>query len=131
MRWLDQLERKLGRFAIPNLMTYIIGLNAVVFVMTYLSQESLYMLMLDPGRVLNGEVWRLITFIFIPPTTSPLWAAFVLYFYYMIGTALEHEWGSFRFNLFYVLGMIGTILSAFVSNSIVSSTYINLSLFLA
>ncbi|NLK98040.1 hypothetical protein [Defluviitalea saccharophila] len=131
MRWLDQLERKLGRFAVRNLMLYIIGLNAIVFVMTYLSQESLYFLMLDPTSVLNGEVWRLITFIFIPPTLSPLWAAFVLYFYYMIGSSLEHEWGTFRFNLFYLLGMLGTILSAFISNSIVSSTYINLSLFLA
>ncbi|NLM12378.1 MAG: rhomboid family intramembrane serine protease [Epulopiscium sp.] len=131
MQWFDKLERKLGRFAIPNLMTYIIGLNAIVFVMTYLYQSSLYFLMLDPALVLQGEVWRLITFIFIPPTFSPLWAAFVLYFYYMIGTALEHEWGTFRFNLFYLLGMVGTILSAFISSSLVSSTYINLSLFLA
>lgn len=131
MRWFDKLERKLGHFAIPNLMTYIVGLNAIVFVMTYISQQSLYRIMLVPSLVLQGEVWRLITFIFIPPTTSPLWAAFVLYFYYMIGTSLEHEWGTFKFNLFYLIGIIGAILSAFISDSIVSSTYINLSLFLA
>lgn len=131
MHWFDKLEKKLGRFAIPNLMTYIVGLNAIVFVMTYLFPGNMSLLMLNPYAVLEGEVWRLITYIFIPPTTSPIWAAFVLYFYYMIGTSLEHEWGSFRFNLFYLIGMIGTTISAFVSGSIVSSTYINLSLFLA
>ncbi|WP_058486735.1 rhomboid family intramembrane serine protease [Defluviitalea phaphyphila] len=131
MNWLDKLEKKLGRFAIPNLMTYIVGLNAIVFIMSYLYPENISKLMLNTNLVLKGEVWRLFTYIFIPPTFSPLWLVFVLYFYYMIGTALEHEWGTFRFNLFYLMGIIGTTIAAFLTKGYVSSSYINLSLFLA
>ena len=135
MNWFDKLERKFGRAAIPGLMTYIVGLNALVFILMRLSPTSGYNVitrfMLDPDLVLHGQVWRLITYIFIPPSDSLLWIIFALYFYYMIGTALEHEWGSFRFNLYYLMGMIGTTIAAFVSGSPVSSVYINLSLFLA
>ncbi|NLK21285.1 MAG: rhomboid family intramembrane serine protease [Epulopiscium sp.] len=131
MRWVNKLERKLGHFAIPNLMTYIVGLNAITFVMVYLFQQNLYKLFLIPELVLKGEIWRLFTYIFIPPTMSPLWLAFVLYFYYMIGSSLEREWGTFRFNIFYLMGMIGTTISAFISGESVSSAYVNLSLFLA
>jgi len=56
---------------------------------------------------------------------------FVLYFYYIIGSNLENEWGSFRFNLYYFLGMIGTTIAAFITKGGATPTYINLSLFLA
>ncbi len=88
-------------------------------------------LYLIPSLVMQGEIWRLITFIFIPPSASMIFILFVLYFYYLIGSQLEVEWGPFRFNLYYFLGMIGTILSSFITWSPVSAVYLNLTLFLA
>lgn len=133
MNWINKLERKFGKFAIRDLIKYIVGLNAIVFVLVYVtrSYEIMHLLALNPSRVLQGEVWRLITYIAIPPDTSPLFIIFALYFAYMIGTALEQEWGSFRFNLYYLIGMLGTTIAAFITGGSVSGVYLNLSLFLA
>ncbi|GKU27751.1 rhomboid family intramembrane serine protease [Clostridium folliculivorans] len=137
MQWLNKLERKFGRFAIKNLMMYIVGANLFVYLVDYLfrgnglSQTSLsYKLAFIPSLVLKGEVWRIITFIFIPPASSPIFIIFVLYFYYMIGSALENEWGSFKFNIYYFVGVIGTIIAGFISGG-ASGEYLTLSLFLA
>ncbi|HWR60932.1 MAG TPA: rhomboid family intramembrane serine protease [Clostridia bacterium] len=131
--WIDKLERKLGRFAIKNLMAYIVGITGVVYALSYFDRSGYVIgkLMLIPGLVMRGEVWRLITYIFIPPSSSPIWILFILYFYYMIGTTLEHEWGSFKFNLFYLTGMLGTTIAAFITGYGATSLYLNLSLFLA
>ncbi|TDT51357.1 rhomboid family intramembrane serine protease [Fonticella tunisiensis] len=133
MNWLDKLERRFGRYAIRGLMKYIVGITAAVFALSYLDITGVIesKLLLIPSEVLKGEVWRLITFIFIPPTKDPIWVLFALYFYYIIGTALENAWGSFRFNLYYLIGMIGTILAMFITEGIGTATYINLSMFLA
>jgi len=133
LNWLDILERRLGRFAIKNLMTYIVGITGIVFALSYFDREGLLIgkLILIPELVFRGEIWRLVTYIFIPPDTTILWILFVLYFYYMVGSALEHEWGSFKFNIFYFTGMIGTTIAAFITGYGATSLYLNLSLFLA
>lgn len=114
-------------------MHYIIGLNIFVYIIGLLdgmaSVES--KLALIPELVLKGEVWRLFTYIFIPPFTSVFWIVFTLYFYYMIGNSLEHEWGSFRFNLYYLIGILCTTIAAFVTGGPTTATYLNLSLVLA
>lgn len=131
--WIDKLERKLGRFAIRNLMSYIIGITGIVYGLSYFDKSGFVIgkLMLIPQLVLRGEVWRLITYIFIPPGSSPIWIMFILYFYYMVGNALEHEWGSFKFNMFYFVGMLGTTVAAFITGYGATALYLNLSLFLA
>ncbi|MDP4092395.1 MAG: hypothetical protein Q8920_03450 [Bacillota bacterium] len=136
MKWLDRLERKFGRFAIKGLMYYIVILNAVVFLLMHIDNQKAYTildkLMLDPSRVLHGEVWRIFSFVLIPPdTSSPFWIIFVLYFYYMIGTALEHEWGSFKFNVYYLIGILVTAAASFITGIGSTALYLNLSLFLA
>jgi membrane associated rhomboid family serine protease len=133
LNWLDKLERKFGRFAIPGLMKYIVTLNGLVYLLMYLDRTGVYVrtLTLVPQLVLAGEYWRLITYILIPPSAGPLFILFILYFYYLIGNTLEQEWGSFKFNLFYLCGMFGTTLGAFISGSATTSLYLNLSLFLA
>lgn len=133
MSFLNSLERKFGRFAINGLMIYIITLNFFVFLLQMLDKSGFYLskLVLEPDLIMKGEVWRLITFIFIPPTASYVWIIFVLYFYYLIGSGLEHEWGSFKFNVYYFLGMIGTIAGAFISGYGVTGFYLNLSLLFA
>jgi len=114
-------------------MTYIVGFNALVYVLTYLDHTNMFVnkLMLIPSYVLNGQIWRLITFVFIPPATSPFWIIFTLYFYYLIGSSLENEWGSFKFNLYYLIGMICTIIAAFTTGGVGTAIYLNTSLFLA
>jgi membrane associated rhomboid family serine protease len=133
VNWLDKLERKFRRWAIPGLMKYIVILNGLVYLLTYLDRTGVYVhtLTLIPQLVWAGEYWRLITYILIPPSASPLFIIFILYFYLLIGNTLEQEWGSFKFNLFYLFGMIGTTLAAFITGGETTSVYLNLSLFLA
>ena len=119
MKWLDKLERTWGRYAIKNLMSYIVFLTGIVYALSYFDRSGFVIskLMLIPELVLRGEVWRLVTYIFIPPDTSIIWILFTLYFYYMVGIALEQEWGSFRFNIFYFTGMIGTTCLLYTSDA--------------
>lgn len=133
MNLLDRLERKFGHIVIKGLMKYIVFLNGIVFLLVYLDTTGVFYgrLVLDPSLVMKGEVWRLITYVFIPPTFSLIFVIFVLMLYYMIGTALEQEWGSFKFNLYYLIGMLGTTAAAFLTGVIGTPHYINLSLFLA
>ena len=86
MSLLGRLERRLGQFAIKQLMTYIIGLNLLVYLLTLAYPESSApgLLYLEPRLILQGEVWRVVTFVLIPPAASILWIAFILYFYYII-----------------------------------------------
>src|SRR5690606_29801116 len=120
----NKLERRYGRYAIKNLMLYIIGLNALIFFWVQVNPAALNTLILHPSLVLRGEVWRLVTFIFIPPTFSPLWLIFTLYFYYLVGSGLEQAWGSFKFNVYYLVGMIATILAAFITGHGTTGVYL-------
>ncbi len=133
MNNLNKLERKYGRYKITNLMQFIVLGNALIYLLMNVdpSGRLVYSLGLHPALVLQGQVWRLITFIFVPPAASILWIFFILYFYYMVGTGLEQEWGSFKFNVYYLAGMLGTILAAFLTGSYATAFYLNLSLFLA
>ena len=112
---LDKLEYKLGRFAVQNLMTVIVGMMAVVYLLDLIVAGrlgvplSLY-LAFDSQAILAGQVWRVITFALLPPESSLIFIIFSLYFYWLIGSALEERWGAFKFNLFYLCGMLGTIL---------------------
>lgn len=135
MKWLYKLEKITGKFAIRNLMMYIVVLNFLVFALDFVLQPfhfSVYrILQLDPSMVFQGQVWRLITFIFIPPSAGIIFIIFVLYFYYMIGSSLEQEWGTARFNLYYLIGILGTIAASLTTGNIATSLYLNMSLFLA
>lgn len=132
MSWLYRLERKFGRFAIQNLMFFIVIAQFAVFAADLILPDlhvSGWMY-LDRALVLQGQIWRLITFIFLPPTSSVLWIILSLYFYYMIGGALENEWGAFKFNIYYLIGMIGTIIGAMITGY-GANAYLNLSMFFA
>lgn len=132
MNWIDKLERKYKRFAIRGLITYLVIGSAIVFALKLfsLSRQIDGYLMLSIPEVLKGQVWRLITFIFIPPTYSPIFIIFALLLTYMFGKALEDYWGSFRLNLYYAIGMLSAILSAFITGY-GHAEFLNLSIFLA
>lgn len=117
MDWIDRLERKIGNLCIRNLMALIVLLQGVLWVLIMFVNYNLYnLLSLSLPQILRGQLWRLITFLFLPDLQfSLLHIALELYFYYMIGTALERYWGSFRFNVFVLLGMLGAIAGCFLT----------------
>lgn len=131
MHWLDKLERRFGRYYIPNLMIYITLTMIAVFVLQGIAGiPVMSWLRFSRDAILHGQIWRLITFIFNPPGTGILTVAIGLYFYYFIGNTLERAWGSFSFNVYYFCGVLGAILGGFLTGS-ATNTYLNLSLFLA
>ena len=131
MTFLDRLEKSLGRFAIPGLIRYVVALNALVFLLITLEPGYAAVLELDHAAVLRGEVWRLVTWIFIPETTRIIWIIFYLLFTWWIGDMLETNWGAFRLNAYYFLGMALCIASAFIFGVSGGNFFLNLSLFLA
>jgi hypothetical protein len=129
------MERKLGRFAIPNLMLIIVIGTALVWLLETIVYQQTGMvirnwLVFNRQAIFKGEVWRLITFIFLPEDTNLMYLAIGLYLNWLIGDALETEWGSFRFNLFYFSGILGGIASGLLTG-FATNYYLNLSLFLA
>ena len=128
---LSRLERRFGRFAIPNLTTYVVAGMAIGFVLGTLKPEVLDAMALDLRAVRSGQVWRLVSYLFIPRSTSLIWLVFQLSFTWFIGRTLEAEWGAFKLNLYYLLGMLGTMLAAVISGESVGNLYLNTTLFFA
>nr|WP_330406974.1 hypothetical protein [Enterocloster bolteae] len=103
MRFFNKLERRFGRYAIHNLMYYIIIMYVMGFVMMYMDPMFFTRyLSLDAEAILHGQVWRLVTFLLYPPTLSPFWIIFAALMYYSLGRSLEAVWGAFRFNVFFL-----------------------------
>lgn len=109
MNFLNKLERKFGRYAIPNLSLYIVIAYAIGYILQYTNPIILYFLELNPALILQGQVWRLVTWVISPPgNTNIIFAVITLFFYYSVGTSLEMAWGTFRYNAYVFLGLIAT-----------------------
>ena len=132
MRWLNDLERRIGRRYIPNLMKYLTLAMLGVFILEYLPlpQSAWYLLYFNRDLILRGEIWRVITFIFLPPNSSLIFILLSLYFYYFLGTSLENHWGGARFNIYYGIGILGNVAAGFLTGYTTNS-YLNTSLLLA
>lgn len=129
--WYDKIARRFSRLAIPDLMKYIVLAMGAVFIIDFVTgYQASSLLLFDWAAIQQGQVWRLISFIFIPVNSSPIFIIFSLYFYWMIGVGLEQEWGAARFNLFYLTGIVGTIIAGIITGYAVNF-YLNLTLFLA
>ncbi len=109
MRFLDKLQRRFGRFAVPHLTEGLIVCQVVTYFLLQGRPDLRDMIALVPGRVLQGEVWRLVTFVCQPPITNLLFAVFAWYLFYLMGTALETTWGTFRYNVYLLVGWLATI----------------------
>ena len=150
--WLDRLCRKHPRFGIPNLMTILVIGNVIVYVLDMFSTGGFSfssLLSFAPYAILHGQVWRLVTFVFVPLSSGNLLLlALSLYFYWWIGSTLEREWGTAKFTMFYAIGLVlnilvGLLLYLLIAPSIggnplalssfvtASTTYLNLSMFFA
>lgn len=141
MNWLNKLERKFGRYAIHNLTMYLIGGYVIGYGIRMFVPNLQYMLTLEPGMILQGQVWRLISWVLIAPSGSIFTLVIMALLYYSLGTALERAWGSFRYNVYIFSGILFTVIGAFVLYLITggmvglggafSTYYINMSIFLA
>ncbi len=148
---LDKLEKKLGRYAIPHLIRYLLGGYVIGYLFYYGAQLTnvnyLGFMTLEPYEILHRfQIWRLLTWVMMPPSTSLFWALIMMFFYFQLGTILEQNWGTFRFNVYIFGGMLFTILGAFLLygigtlvygapvtgiGSFFSTSYINMTIFLA
>lgn len=127
------------RFGIPNLMLYVVGGTVAVYLLTmFSSSAATSFLWLNTERVLHGELWRIITFVFVPTQSNPILLLISLYFYYFIGNTLEQNWGTGRFTFYYLSGVALTVLTALIGSLalgggtvLAGTTYVNLSMFFA
>ncbi len=134
----QKLERKLGRYAVPNLMKYICVIYVVGFLILYFNPLLyFYYLDLDPEAILHGHIWRIVTFLFYPPSTSPIWMLIATFVYYSLGTTLESLWGTFKYNFFYFTGVLMLVVTSLLVYLITGyplqlyPTYMTFSIFLA
>lgn len=72
MKWIDKLERKFGRYGIPNLTVYVIACYVLGYLLLYLNPSVLSMLSLDVSQILRGQIWRLVTWVIYPPSSENL-----------------------------------------------------------
>ncbi|MDO4943031.1 MAG: hypothetical protein Q4E73_09400 [Lachnospiraceae bacterium] len=130
MNFLDKLEQKFGRYAIRDLPRYIVACYIIGSVIDFVAPNLYYQyLSLNPAMILHGQVWRFVTFLFAPlvdmrSVIGLLFIVFVLMFYYSICNTLEQMWGSFRFNMYMLTGILSTIAASFIVYAITKSPYI-------
>ena len=133
-RSIEQFCYKHPGFGIPNLMRYITAANVAICVLGAINRSFLGVLTFDPALILHGQIWRLVSFIFYPPSMGLL-AFLAFWFYYWIGSTLEAQWGTGQFTIYYFSGVILTVLYGFIIYFItgrsvnLGSEYIYLSMF--
>lgn len=146
MNFLNKLERKYGRYAIQNLPMIMVVLYVAGYVIDLFFPSALSLFQLEPYDILHGQIWRLVTWVIIPPSSLDIFTIIMLYFYFSLGRTLEQTWGAFRFNLYIFSGMFFTAAGAFILygalyamtgsqvygiGNFFSTYYINMSIFLA
>lgn len=151
---MSKFERKFGKYAVRNLSLVLVVCYAIGYFIQMTAPGIQVFLTLNPYAILHGEVWRLVTWVLIPPSSLDLFTIIMLFFYYSVGTSLERVWGTYRYNVYLFSGMLFTVIGSFLamliywliaqntgqvfipevmqSASILFSTYyINMSIFLA
>ncbi len=143
MSLLDNLDRRFRRYAVPHLTVGLIACQVVVYAVSQgamlnrrgidLGAETICdRIALVPEKVLEGQVWRLATFVCEPPTTNIVFAFFFWYLFYLMGESLELSWGAFRYNVYLLIGYLATVAVSFLTPQIpASAEFLQGSVFLA
>ncbi|TAG31149.1 MAG: hypothetical protein EAZ36_03230 [Verrucomicrobia bacterium] len=132
MSFFRKFERHLQALALPHAILALVVGQTFFYLSDLLGLIDVSRLVLQWSLVAEGEWWRLASFIWVPPDASPIFIAFALYVLYLLGTALEQEWGELRLNLFLITGWVLTIAAAWlVPQSVVTNAFIGGSIFLA
>ena len=138
---LDKMERRFGRYAIRNLTMYLLAGYAIGYLLSFTMPQLLTYFTLEPALILKGQVWRLLSWVIIPPNDNIIFVIFMMLLYYSLGNTLESYWGTFRYNVYIFSGILFTVIGAFIVNGLIggitgfgslySTYYINMSIFLA
>ena len=127
---MSKFEKKFGRYAIPNLTLILILSYVAGYVIELLGSAAgvnmLGFLTLDPYRILHGQIWRLVTWVIVPPDSFDVFTIIMLYFYYSLGTTLERTWGTYRYNVYIFSGILFTVVGSFLCMGVVYLMYGNL-----
>ena len=139
--WLDKMELRFGRYAIRNLTMYLLAGYAIGYLLSFTMPQLLTYFTLEPALILKGQVWRLLSWVIIPPNDNIIFVIFMMLLYYSLGNTLESYWGAFRYNVYIFSGILFTVIGAFIVNGLIggitgfgslySTYYINMSIFLA
>lgn len=129
MLWFYKMENKYGKYAIPNLTRYLIICYAIGYGLQISAQLGgsvaagiLSYMRLDAAAILHGQIWRLVSWLLIPPSSLDIFTLVMLYCYYNIGNLLERTWGTFRYNVFMFMGLFFTLIGAFLLYGIFALT---------
>ena len=112
---MSNFEKKFGKYAIKNISLMLIMCYAVGYAIQFIGDGFLNFLTLDPYKILHGQIWRIVTWIIVPPSSFSIFTIIMLFFYYSVGTTLERTWGAYRYNLYLFSGMLFTVLGSFVA----------------
>jgi hypothetical protein len=130
--FLSKLERSLGRFAVPNLSLYLVFGQVTVYLAILLGRMDPAWFLFVPRLALMGQWWRIFTFLLMPPSMNVIFIGFAWWIFYMMGSALEDQWGAFRFNLFIFLGSALSVgLSFLRPDAAITNAFLAGSVFLA
>ena len=112
---MSEFERKYGRYALRNLPLIMIISYAVGYAIRYINSDFLMFLNLDPYKIIHGQVWRIVTWLLVPPNDNNIfWVVIMLFCYYSIGVSLERTWGTYKYNVYIFSGILLTLIGAFV-----------------
>ena len=151
---MNHFERKFGKYAVRNLSLVLIACYILGYIIELFAPSIQSLLTLNPHAILQGQIWRLVTWVLIPPSSLDFFTIIMLLFYYSVGTSLERIWGTYRYNVYLFSGMLYTILGSFAAygiywamayvsgaqisavvvqsaSTLFSTYYINMSIFLA
>lgn len=151
---MSKFEKKFGKYAVRNLSLVLIACYVIGYAIQIIAPGIMQFLTLNPHAILQGQVWRLVTWVLIPPSSLDLFTIIMLMFYYSVGSSLEHVWGTYRYNVYLFSGMLFTIIGSFLAygiyaavsaagglaisdsfmlsaSTLFSTYYINMSIFLA
>ncbi len=131
--WIDRFCYQHPRFGIPNLIYYLLGGKVIVYLLdmiTYSGVAVSSLLEFDRSLILQGQIWRVITFLFTSWGENVFFFILAMYFLWFIGTSLEREWGTAKFTCYYGLGALLAVVVGFCAGS-ASTGYLDMSLFLA
>lgn len=138
MNFFRKMEHKYGKYAIRNLMYYIILMYLAGILISYINPMFYYSyLSLNAEAILHGQIWRLVTFLICPPSSGIFFNLIAMYLYYSLGSTLERVWGTFRFNVYFFMGVLGHVIAALIIYFTVGASvplttyYLNESLLLA
>lgn len=110
----SKMERKFGKYAIPNLTLYLIIGYVIGYIMSLISPEVYAYFSFDPYLIFHGQIWRLFTWILTVPEELGIFTVIMMLLYYSLGTTLERTWGTYRYNVYMLSGFLFTVVGAII-----------------